>query len=102
MITNIFNTKIGEVENTIPSVSGLVKKKKRKIITLRYQTRGKIILPLLIIINLRMKYLMQKIMQRMQKASVNKSNISNVVKNSDLNAKLAALATREELKAEQR
>ena len=38
----------------------------------------------------------------MQKASVNKSNISNVVKNSDLNAKLAALATREELKVEQR
>ena len=36
-----------------------------------------------------------------QKELVNKSNISNLVKNPDLNAKLATLATKAELKAEQ-
>ena len=36
-----------------------------------------------------------------QKELLHKSNISNLVKNSDLNTKLATLATRAELKAEQ-
>ena len=36
-----------------------------------------------------------------QKKLVNKSNISNLVKNSDFNPKLAKLATKAELKAEE-
>ena len=36
MITTVLNTKIGEAENKIPSLSGLVKKK--RIVTLKYQT----------------------------------------------------------------
>ena len=36
-----------------------------------------------------------------QKELLHKSNISNLVKNPDLNTKLATLATRAELKAEQ-
>ena len=45
---------------------------------------------------------MTNLMQRQrQKAFVNKSDFSNLIKNSVLNTKLATLATKAELKAEQ-
>ena len=45
--TTVFNTKIGEFENKTPDAVGLVKKKKR-IITLKYQPlRQNILLPLI-------------------------------------------------------
>ena len=53
MATTILDTKmeIGEVKNKIPDVSDLVKKKKQ-IITLRFQKLRKYILILLITINI--------------------------------------------------
>ena len=57
--TIVLDTKIGEVEHKIQGVSGLVKK--TDYITLKCQTLRKAkILLLLIIINLRVKYLMQR------------------------------------------
>ena len=56
MTTTVLNTKIKEVENKIPNVSGLVKITDYDA----KQTLRKDILLLLIIINLQKKYLMQK------------------------------------------
>ena len=56
MTTTVLNTKIKEVENKIPNVSGLVKITDYDA----KQTLRKNILLLLIIINLQRKYLMQK------------------------------------------
>ena len=50
----------------------------------------------IIIINSWVTYLIQR-----QKMFVNESSIFNLIKNSDLNEKLATLATKAELKAEQ-
>ena len=44
---------------------------------------------------------MTYLIQRKKKKLVNKSNVSDLVKNSDLNTKLATLGTKAELKAEQ-
>ena len=61
--------------------------------TLKYQTlRGNTLL-LLIIINLQKKYLMKKEILEKDKGLLDKSDISNLVKNSDLNKILATLAT---------
>ena len=63
--------------------------------TLIYQTLKTYILQLLITLNLLVTYLIK------QKELVNKSDISNCVKKSELNIKLVTLATKAELKAEQ-
>ena len=72
MTTAVLNTKIDEAENKI-YVSGLVQKTDYDAKTSDIE----------------------------EKELLHKSNISNLVKNSDLNTKLATLATRAELKAEQ-
>ena len=56
--TTVLNTKISEVENKIPDVSGLAKKE--HVTMLKYPTLRKNILLLLIIANLQKKYLMQR------------------------------------------
>ena len=38
MTTTVLNLKISQVENKIPNASGLVKKKKKKILMINYQT----------------------------------------------------------------
>ena len=55
--TTILNIKISEIENKIPNISDLLKK---KISMLKYQTLKENISLLQIIINLRVKYLMQR------------------------------------------
>ena len=57
MTTAVLNTKIGEVENKIPDVSGLVRKTDYNAKIKDIETK---ILVLLIIINLQMKHLMQR------------------------------------------
>ena len=64
--------------------------------TLKYQTLKENILLLLILINLRMKYLMQG-----QNKIVKGLDISNIVKDFDLNTKLSTLATKAALESEQ-
>ena len=56
--TDVLNTKLGEIENAIPDLSKIVKK--RKIMTLKEQTlKGNISL-LLIIVHLQVRYLIQR------------------------------------------
>ena len=93
--TTALNTKIGEVEKKKPDVSGLVKKldfntkildnEKKSFTTSDYNKFTKEILDAKI----------------KEKGLVDKSDISNFIKNSDLNTKPAALATQAKLKAEQ-
>ena len=59
MTKTVLNTKISEVENKNPNVSGLVKKKEQ-IMVLKYQTLKENISLLLIIINLRVTYVIQR------------------------------------------
>ena len=95
MVTvTILKTKISEVKNKIPVVSNLVKKTdydaekleiERKYITIYDYNK------------FTSDMLDEKIKQ---KKLINKSDIFNIVKNFDLNAKLTSLATKAELKAE--
>ena len=94
MTVTILKTKISEVKNKIPVVSNLVKKTdydaekleiERKYITIYDYNK------------FTSDMLDEKIKQ---KKLVNKSDIFNIVKNFDLNAKLTSLATKAELKAE--
>ena len=62
----------------------------------KYQTLRKNILPRLIITNLRVIYLMQR-----KKGLLEKSAIAGFTNNADLNKKVATLAAKAELKAEQ-
>ena len=92
MTASVLNTKINEVQNKIPVVSDLVKKThynaKMSEIEGRYITTSDY--------NKFTKEALDAMTK--QKELVNKSNISNPVKNFNLNTKLAILA---ELKAEQ-
>ena len=87
----VLNTKISGVDNKIPDVTGLIKKTnydvKVKYIEKKY------------FITADYKRLM--ICKEKPKKLVSKSDISNLVKSSDLNTKFSILATKAELKAEQ-
>ena len=93
--TTVLDTKIGEVQKKIPDVSGFVKKAdyntkisdfgKKYLTTFDYNKFAKEILDAKI----------------KEKGLVDKSDISNLAKNSDLDAKLAARAKKADLKAEQ-
>ena len=76
----------------------LVVQSRKQIITLKYQTLRKIILPLLIIINLQNKNTLCK---NKKKKIVDQYDISNLVKNSNSNTKFGTLATKAEVAAEQ-
>ena len=78
MATSILNTKIEEVENKIPATSNLVT---TPVLNIK---NGKAENKIPVVSNL-----------------VKKSDIFDLVKNSDLNTKLASLARRAELKVEQ-
>ena len=96
LVTNtVSNTKTGEIENKIPAVSYLVKKmncntKISGTEAKNFNTSG--------YNKFRSKILKIKIKE---KGLVDKSNVCNLTKNSDLNTKLAALAKRAELKEDQ-
>ena len=93
--TTVLDTKIGEVQKKIPDVSGFVKKAdyntkisdfgKKYLTTFDYNKFAKEILDAKI----------------KEKGLVDKSDISNLAKTSDLDAKLAARAKKADLKAEQ-
>ena len=93
--TTVLNAKIAEVENKIPDFSDLVKKT---------DSNGKIS-------EIEAKYFTtfdyykftNKILEtrKKEKGLIDKSSISNFVKNADWNTKLATVATKGELKAEQ-
>ena len=95
MTTTVLDTKIGEVKNKIPDVNGLVKKtnynSKISDIAKKYFTPSDYN-------KFTKKILDGKIKER---GLVDKSDISNLVKNSDLNKKLVVLTAEVELKAEQ-
>ena len=82
--TTVLNTRIDEAENKFSNVTGLVK---NQIMMLKYQ--GKCIT------NYDYNKFASDILNAMikQKGLVNTANISNLVKNFDLNTKLATLAT---------
>ena len=94
--TTVFNTKIGDVENKIPDVIGLFKKtdynSKVSDIEDKYFTASDY-----------NKFTKEILDTKLLKKSrlVDKYDICNLVKISDLNTKLARLATKAELKAEQ-
>ena len=93
--TTVPNTKISKVKNKIPVVGDLVKKTDYggKIL----EVEGKYIT-----ISDQNKFTSDILHAKIkQKELVNKSHISNLVKNSDLNTNLSTLATKAELKAEQ-
>ena len=84
LTTTVLNTKISEVENKIPNVSGLVKKsdfhaKISDIEGTNFTASDS---------NKFTSDILDTITN--QKELINKSDISNLVKNSDLNTKLAA------------
>ena len=87
----VLNTKISGVDNKIPDVTGLIKKTnydvKVKYIEKKYFTTA--------------DYKKLMICKEKPKKLVNKSDISNLVKSSDLNTKFSTLATKAELKADQ-
>ena len=89
------NAKIGKVKNKIPTVSDLVKKTdynaRKSEIERNYITTSDYNKFTSDILNAKIK----------QKKLVDKSDISNLIKISDLNTKLAALAAKAQLKAEQ-
>ena len=95
MTTTVHNTQIREVKNKIPVVSDLVKKTDYDVKILEieeiYITTSDYNKFTTEILDAKLK----------QKKLVIKSGITSLVKNSDLNTKLAALATKAELKAEQ-
>ena len=95
MTTTVLNTRIKEVDNKIPKLSGLVKKTDYNanviIITGKYFTSSDYNKFTSDILDAKIK----------QKELVSKSNISNLVKNSELNTKLAILRTKAELNTEQ-
>ena len=94
--TAVLDTKIGNVENEIPDVSGLVKKSdsdtKISYIEKKYFTASDYNKFITDILHGKIK----------EKELVDKSYIYNLVKNSDLNAKVATLATKAELKSRAR
>ena len=89
--TSVLNRKVGEVENKHPAVSGLVKKAKILEIEGKYFTTFDYNTCMIDILDGKIK----------QKEIVTKSDISNLMKKSDLNTKLRTLATKAELKVEQ-
>ena len=91
--TTIRNTKISKVKNVIPVVSDLVRKTNydAKISVIKYFTIADYNNFMSDILDAKIK----------QKKLVNKSNAFNLVQNSDLNTKIATLATKSELKVEQ-
>ena len=82
MTATVLNTKIGEVENEIPNVNGLVKK---QVMMLKYQTLKKKYFTASDYNKFASDILDDKIKQ---KELVNKSDIFNLVKKSDLDTKL--------------
>ena len=91
----VLSAKIREVENKIPDVSGLVKETdfdaKISDIEVKYLTASDY-----------NKYMSDILSTKIiEKGLVDKSSISNLKKNSDLNTKVATLATKAELKTEQ-
>ena len=82
--TTVLNTKISEAESKISNVNGLVK---NQTMTLKCQRKC--------ITNYDYNKFASDILNAMikQKGLVNTANISNLVKNFDLNTKLATLAT---------
>ena len=82
MTTAVLNTKISEVENKIPDVNGLVKKRYYNRKTLgtdaKYFTTSNY-----------NKFTSEMIETKIEKGLVDKYNILNLVKNSDLNTKIA-------------
>ena len=92
--TAVLNTKIGEVEEKIPIVSGLVKKTNydAKILDTeeKYFTTSGYNKFTSDILDPKIK----------QKQLLNKSDISNLIKDSDFKTKLRTLATKAELKVE--
>ena len=86
MTTTVLNTKISETENKTSNVNGLVK---NQIMMLKYQ--GKLIT------NSDYNKLARDILIAMIKLKqlVNPANNSNLVKNFDLNTKLATLAAKQ-------
>ena len=93
--TTVLNAKIAEVENKIPDFSDLVKKTdsngKISEIEAKYFTTFDYYKFTNKILETRIK----------EKGLIDKSSISNFVKNADWNTKLATVATKGELKAEQ-
>ena len=93
--TTVSNTKISEVKNKIPVVSNLVKK-------IEFQAKP---------LEIEGKYLSNSgynkfasdilVLNIKQKKLIHKSDILNLVKNSDLNTKFLSLAIKAKLKAEQ-
>ena len=92
MTATILNTKIKTLDNKLSDLSGLVRKTdyetktseiEGKYFTISDYNKFTSVMP-----GVKIK----------RKKFVNKSNISNLVKNSDLNTKLTTLATRAELK----
>ena len=94
MTTTVLNTKNGEVENKIPDASDLVKKTdynaKTSDTEAKYFTACNHTKFTCDILETKIK----------EKGFVDKFRISDIVKNSELNRKLAILATKAELKAE--
>ena len=92
MTTGVLTTKIGEADNKIPDVSGLIKKTdcntKISDIERKYFPTSDYNKFMNDILDAKIK----------QKKMVNESNITDLVKNFDLNTKLVTLATKEELK----
>ena len=117
MTATVFNTEIGEVENRIPDVSGLVNtavpnakigEVENKILFVSGLVKKKVYDTK--ILHIEGKYFttsdykfMSDILDAKIKGKelVDKSNISSLVKNSDVNLKLKTSATKAELKAEQ-
>ena len=93
--TTLLNTKPGEVDNKFPDVSKPVKKAD-------YDSK---------VTDIKEKYFTTAVYNKFtsnildtkikQKKLLNESNVSNLVNDSDLNTKLATLATKAELKAKQ-
>ena len=98
MTTTVFETKFKEFDNKIPDLSGLVKETEydtkisgieKKHIAAFCNTYSNKFMSCILDIKIK------------QRELVNKSNISKLVKNSDLNTNHATLATKSEFKAEQ-
>ena len=95
VIATVLNTKVREIDNKIADVSGLVKKTncntKISNIDVKSDTGSDCN-------KCTSEILAKKIKE---KGLVDKFSVSNLVKNSDFNTKLVTLATKAELKAEQ-
>ena len=94
MTTTVLNTKISEVDNKNPSVSGLAKNYTDYDAKIK-DTKGKYFTAADY-----NKFTSETFDANIkQKELVNNSYMSNIIKNSDLNINLATLATKAELKA---